>query len=270
VAAARALGTLRYAPARARLEAALDSKRLRDSELSERIAFFEAYGGVAGAEGVPLLDRVLNGKSWLGRRESGETRACAALGLGRIRHPAAEKALNAAAADADPGGAERGGPRAAGDAPVSAPATSLHPGDDRGVQLRGRDLLFAMAAATRALQLYPLENQAVVNALAELDTTARALLDQEGELSVRYVGDFFFVNDLRLRIDLASYATFGLVGRALQRHGNRDAGGLPRRGNGGVDGVPLAAHGGAARGRPLRPLRRAADAQRRPPPRRAP
>jgi HEAT repeat protein len=102
VAAARALGTMRYAPARARLEAALDSRRLRDSELSERIAFFEAYGGVAGAEGVPLLDRVLNGKSWLGRRESGETRACAALGLGRIRHPAAEKALNAAAADADP------------------------------------------------------------------------------------------------------------------------------------------------------------------------
>ncbi|HEX8212714.1 MAG TPA: HEAT repeat domain-containing protein [Longimicrobium sp.] len=102
VAAARALGTLRYAPARAKLEAALDSKRLRDSELSERIAFFEAYGGVAGAEGVPVLDRVLNGKSWLGRRESGETRACAALGLGRIRHPAAEKALNAAAADADP------------------------------------------------------------------------------------------------------------------------------------------------------------------------
>jgi len=105
---------------------------------------------------------------------------------------------------------------------VSAPATStgaLHSGDERLVQQRGRDLLFAMAAATRALQLYPLENQAVVNALAELDATARALMDQEGELSVRYVGDFFFVNDLRLRIDLASYATFGLVGRALHRHG---------------------------------------------------
>ncbi len=105
---------------------------------------------------------------------------------------------------------------------MSTPATTtgaVHPGDERGVQLRGRDLLFAMAAAMRALQLYPLENQAVVNALAELDATARALMDQEGELSVRYVGDFFFVNDLRLRIDLASYATFGLVGRALQRHG---------------------------------------------------
>jgi HEAT repeat protein len=102
VAAARALVALRYAPAGARLEAALDSKRLREADLTERIAFFEAYGGLAGPSGVGVLDKVLNGKSWLGRRETGEMRACAALGLGRIRHPAAEKALTAAAADADP------------------------------------------------------------------------------------------------------------------------------------------------------------------------
>ena len=102
VAAARALSDLRYAPAKATLEAALDSKRLREAELTERIAFFEAYGGLAGAEGVPLLEKTLNGKSWLGRRESPEIRACAALGLGKIRHPAAEKALNSAAADPDP------------------------------------------------------------------------------------------------------------------------------------------------------------------------
>ncbi|HEU4883343.1 MAG TPA: HEAT repeat domain-containing protein, partial [Longimicrobium sp.] len=102
VAVARALAALRWSPARARLEAALDSKRLRDADLTERIAFFEAYGQLAGAESVGLLDRLLNGKSWLGRRESGEMRACAALGLGRVRHPAAEKALAAAAADPDP------------------------------------------------------------------------------------------------------------------------------------------------------------------------
>jgi hypothetical protein len=102
VAAARALAALRWSPAKARLEAALDSKRLREADLTERIAFFEAYGQLAGAESVGLLDRMLNGKSWLGRRENGEMRACAALGLGRVRHPAAEKALAAAAADADP------------------------------------------------------------------------------------------------------------------------------------------------------------------------
>jgi hypothetical protein len=102
VAAARALAALRWTPARPRLEAALDSRRLREADLTERIAFFEAYGQLAGAEAVGLLDRMLNGKSWLGRRESGEMRACAALGLGRVRHPAAEKALAAAAADPDP------------------------------------------------------------------------------------------------------------------------------------------------------------------------
>ncbi|HEY0015127.1 MAG TPA: HEAT repeat domain-containing protein [Longimicrobium sp.] len=102
VAAARALAALRWSPARARLEGALEGRRLREADLTERIAFFEAYGGLAGADAVPLLDRILNGKSWLGRREAGEMRACAALGLGRVRAPAAERALSAAAADPDP------------------------------------------------------------------------------------------------------------------------------------------------------------------------
>lgn len=102
IAAARALVALRWAPARAHLEAALDGRRLREADLTERIAFFEAYGALAGIEAVPALERILNGKKWLGRRETGEMRACAALGLGRVRHPTAERALAAAAADPDP------------------------------------------------------------------------------------------------------------------------------------------------------------------------
>lgn len=102
VAAARALAEIGFTPARSTLEAALDSKRLREADLTERIAFFEAYGALAGEGGVALLERVLNGKSWLGRRETPEMRACAALGLGRIRHASAERALTAAAADPDP------------------------------------------------------------------------------------------------------------------------------------------------------------------------
>jgi HD-GYP domain-containing protein (c-di-GMP phosphodiesterase class II) len=91
--------------------------------------------------------------------------------------------------------------------------------DDRGLQRKGRDLLFSLASTVRALQLYPLENQAVVNALAELEGIVRGMVETEREVAVRYVGDFFFINDLRLRIDLASYATFGSVGRTLHRHG---------------------------------------------------
>jgi HEAT repeat protein len=102
IAAARALAALRYAPARAVLEAAMESRRVREADLTERIAFFEAYGSVAGDEGVAYLERILNGKSWLGRKESPEMRACAALGLSRSASPAARKALAAAAADTDP------------------------------------------------------------------------------------------------------------------------------------------------------------------------
>ncbi|HYJ79415.1 MAG TPA: HD domain-containing phosphohydrolase, partial [Longimicrobiaceae bacterium] len=98
------------------------------------------------------------------------------------------------------------------------PHPAMLSADDRGVQRKGRDLLFALAPALRALQLYPLENQAVENALFDLEAAAGALLESEDEIAVRYVGDFFFVNDVRLRIDLASYATFGAVGKALARH----------------------------------------------------
>lgn len=102
VGAVRALAALDFAAARPALEAAVTSKRLRAADRSEKIAFFEAFGRLAGAEGVALLDRTLNGKSWLGRGESPEIRACAALALGRVRHPSARNALSAAANDSDP------------------------------------------------------------------------------------------------------------------------------------------------------------------------
>ena len=102
IGAARALAALEFGGARATLEAALQSKRLRAADRSEKIAFFEAYGRLGGAEAVPLLDRTLNGRSWLGKGESGDIRACAALGLARVRHPSARVALTAAANDSDP------------------------------------------------------------------------------------------------------------------------------------------------------------------------
>jgi HEAT repeat protein len=102
VAAARALGALTYAPARQPLEVAISSRRLRDADRSEKVAFFEAFGRLAGPAGVPLLDRMLNARSWLGRAEASEVRACAALALAQIRHPAARDALDTAASDADP------------------------------------------------------------------------------------------------------------------------------------------------------------------------
>jgi HD-GYP domain-containing protein (c-di-GMP phosphodiesterase class II) len=92
-------------------------------------------------------------------------------------------------------------------------------GGDRGLQKAGRDLLFAIQASLRGLKLYPLENQTVQNALRELQAVADGILHSEEGISLKFVGELCFVNDLRLRIDLATYATFGTVATALRRHG---------------------------------------------------
>ena len=90
---------------------------------------------------------------------------------------------------------------------------------DRAAQQQGRDFVFALHAALRALRLYPLENQAVQNALAELEAVSTQIMAREGDISLHYVGDYCFVNDLRLRIDVGSFATFGAVSRQLAAHG---------------------------------------------------
>jgi HEAT repeat protein len=102
IAAARALATLGYTAARPALEAAIDSKQLRAADRTEKIAFFESFGTLGGAEGATTLARMLNSRGWLGRGESPEIRACAALGLARSNHPTARTALTRAAEDPDP------------------------------------------------------------------------------------------------------------------------------------------------------------------------
>jgi len=102
IAAARALAELRYPPAAKKLSAIIRGKRIRSADISEKIAVFEAFGTTAGSDGVPLLDELLNKKGGLlGKRESTEIRAAAALGLGRVPTPEARAALERATQDED-------------------------------------------------------------------------------------------------------------------------------------------------------------------------
>ncbi len=101
VAAVRALGGRAYRPALPRVEKALKGKPLRDSNLTEKMAFFEAYGALAGDSGVEFLDSVLNGKGTFGKREEPEFRACAAMALGKVNTRRARESLDKAAGDKD-------------------------------------------------------------------------------------------------------------------------------------------------------------------------
>jgi hypothetical protein len=102
VAAARVLGAFRFTNAAPRLKEILQSREIRSADLSEQIAMFEAYGSTGDRRAVQFLNRYLNGKGFLGRREPAEIRACAALALGKVATPEAREALRRAAADDDP------------------------------------------------------------------------------------------------------------------------------------------------------------------------
>jgi HEAT repeat protein len=101
IAAARALAAVRYQPARETLTELLDSRVIRDADLTEKIAFFEAFGSVATPESVEMLDRMLNGKR-LFAKQNPEIRACAAMALGRVGTPAAREALQRASGETNP------------------------------------------------------------------------------------------------------------------------------------------------------------------------
>jgi len=102
VAAARGLARLRYQPARTRLEELIQSRLMRAADLTEQIAFFEAYGAVGNADSVSMLNKLLNGRTLLRQRQTPELRACAALALGRLGTPAARSALERAGEDDQP------------------------------------------------------------------------------------------------------------------------------------------------------------------------
>jgi HEAT repeat protein len=101
VAAIRALGSRAYRPMLPKLDAIVKGKAIREADLTEKMAVFEAFGGLCGNEGVSVLDGMLNGKSMFGRREDAELRACAAVALGRVNTPGAQEALRRAANEKD-------------------------------------------------------------------------------------------------------------------------------------------------------------------------
>ena len=101
VAAIRVLQSRAYRPALGKLEAMVKGKSVREADLTEKMALFEAYGTLCGEGGVGWLDGTLNGKSMFGRREDAEIRACAAVALGRIKSASAQSALQKAATEKD-------------------------------------------------------------------------------------------------------------------------------------------------------------------------
>jgi HD-GYP domain-containing protein (c-di-GMP phosphodiesterase class II) len=92
------------------------------------------------------------------------------------------------------------------------PATGIAPANDPSgdsfIRRAGRQLIFSTYSALRAVKLYPVENAAVQKALAELTAHTKELIVGETELEMKISGEFIFVNQTRLRLDLDNFASF--------------------------------------------------------------
>jgi HEAT repeat protein len=81
------------------IESAVTGGKLKQADLTEKMTFFEAYGALAGTSGVAVLEKMLLAKGMFAKTEDAETRACAAMALGKIKSPEARAALDKAKAD---------------------------------------------------------------------------------------------------------------------------------------------------------------------------
>ena len=103
ITAVKFLGQRGHRNAFPRIEGAVTGSKLKDADLTEKMAFFEAYGALAGSAGIVTLEKMLAGKGGLlARKEDPETRACAAMALGRIKSPEAKAILQKASQDKEP------------------------------------------------------------------------------------------------------------------------------------------------------------------------
>ena len=76
-------------------------KAVKELDLTEKMAFFEAYGSIAGPPALKTLSEMLLPRGLLKLRQASDTRACAAIALGKIRTPEAREILSRAAEDKD-------------------------------------------------------------------------------------------------------------------------------------------------------------------------
>ena len=99
--AVKVLGSSGYSAAAPRIESKLRNRELRERALAEKMAFFESYGALCGDDGIDFLSGILNSRGFLGKRESSDLRACAAVALGTIGTQPAFEALQRGANDRD-------------------------------------------------------------------------------------------------------------------------------------------------------------------------
>lgn len=99
LAAVRAAGARGYKGALKRVETVVLGRSVKAMDLTEKMAFFEAYGAIAGTAALKSLSAILLQRGLLRMKEPPEVRACAAMALGKIKTSEARDLLQRALDD---------------------------------------------------------------------------------------------------------------------------------------------------------------------------
>jgi HEAT repeat protein len=99
LAAVTVVGARGYKGALKRLEAVVQGRGPHELERAEKRQFFEAYAAVAGTNALQALAEILEPRGLFRRRETPETRTCAAYAIARVRTPEARAILERASQD---------------------------------------------------------------------------------------------------------------------------------------------------------------------------
>ena len=87
------------------------------------------------------------------------------------------------------------------------------------LRVRGRGFLLAFYKTMRTITLYPIENAQVTESLDELTSATADILAVDGGLEMKLSSELFYVNDVRLRLELENFASFGQVLRICSHAG---------------------------------------------------
>jgi len=101
IAAVRALGSRGYKNALRLIQVGVLEGGLKDADLTERIAFFEAYAMIAGDAAIEPLTRILIPGGMFRKKHGPESRACAAIALAKLGTTDARAVLQQAKDDKD-------------------------------------------------------------------------------------------------------------------------------------------------------------------------
>jgi HEAT repeat protein len=100
--AVRAMADRQHRASLSRVERTLKERVLQEPHnTTEKTVFFDAYVALAGEGAVTFLDGILTPKGFLSKKEDPQTRACAAMALGKLNSALALDALRRAAGDKD-------------------------------------------------------------------------------------------------------------------------------------------------------------------------